>query len=67
MISNVVLISNDQDEIDWEWFGNNFGNANTQGQGQTNYFGKGLIESYDRGTTVELQQPQSRFYTYSID
>ncbi|KAK3209143.1 hypothetical protein GRF29_69g924474 [Pseudopithomyces chartarum] len=67
MISNVVLMSDDHDEIDWEWSGNNFGNANSQGQVQTNYFGKGVTGWYDRGTTVEIQQPQSRFYTYSID
>ncbi|KAF9734255.1 hypothetical protein PMIN06_003067 [Paraphaeosphaeria minitans] len=67
MISNVVLMSDDLDEIDWEWSGNNFGDFSSQGKVQTNYFGKGVTGWYDRGTTVEVQQPQAQFHTYSID
>ncbi|KAL1594291.1 60S ribosomal protein L37 [Paraconiothyrium brasiliense] len=64
MVDNVVLMSDDLNEVNWEWSGNNFGNVNSQGQVQTGYFGKGLTGWYDRGTTVEVQQ--SRFYAYSI-
>lgn len=38
IVSSAVLISDDADEIDWEWSGNNFGD--TVAKGQNNYYGK---------------------------
>jgi LysM repeat protein len=65
MISSSVLISDDLDEIDWEWSGNNFG-AST-GKVQTNYYGKGITGNYDRGTQPSIDSPQTTFHTYTID
>lgn len=67
MISSSVLMSDDFDEIDWEWSGNNFGDTGSQGKVQTNYFGKGVIGSYDRSTFVDVMEPAARFHTYSVD
>lgn len=38
IVSSAVLMSDDLDEIDWEWSGNNFGD--TVSKGQNNYYGK---------------------------
>jgi hypothetical protein len=43
IVSSVVLQSDDRDEIDWEWVGSD------SEQVQTNYFGKGITGSYNRG------------------
>lgn len=40
IISSSVLISDDLDEIDWEFSGNNFGYTGSSGMGQNNYYGK---------------------------
>lgn len=42
IISSAVLMSDDADEIDWEFSGNNFGDTASAGKGQNNYFGKVL-------------------------
>ncbi|ERF73146.1 hypothetical protein EPUS_02987 [Endocarpon pusillum Z07020] len=65
MISSAVLMSDDQDEIDWEWSGNNFGH-NT-GKVQTNYFGKGITGYWDRGTQPDMDDPINKFHTYTFD
>lgn len=65
IISSSVLLSDDLDEIDWEWSGNNFGTS--AGRVQTNYFGKGVTGTYDRGTQPAVSNPQTVFHTYSID
>lgn len=62
-----MLISDDFDEIDWEWSGNNFGNANSKGMVQNNYFPKGLTGTYDRGLFVDISSPQTNWHTYSVD
>ncbi|GIZ46716.1 hypothetical protein CKM354_000983000 [Cercospora kikuchii] len=68
MISSAVLMSDDFDEIDFEFSGNNFGNpAWTAGVGQNNYFGKGLTGNYDRGSYFEVSRPQDTFHTYSFE
>ncbi|KAL8828246.1 MAG: hypothetical protein Q9170_006690, partial [Blastenia crenularia] len=61
VISSMVLISDDLDEIDWEFLG---GATSTV---QTNYFGKGYTGSYNRSTTPAVANPQSMFYTYTLD
>lgn len=40
IVSSAVLMSDDADEIDWEWSGNNF--RDSAGKGQNNYYGKVL-------------------------
>ncbi|KXT09278.1 hypothetical protein AC579_9924 [Pseudocercospora musae] len=68
MISSAVLMSDDFDEIDFEFSGNNFGNLEwTAGKGQNNYFGKGLTGNYDRGRYFDVSNPQETFHTYSVD
>ncbi|KAI4145259.1 MAG: hypothetical protein L6R39_003876 [Caloplaca ligustica] len=61
IVSSMVLLSDDLDEIDWEFLG---GATSTV---QTNYFGKGYTGSYNRSTTPAVANPQSTFYTYTLD
>ena len=65
IISSAVLISDDFDEIDQEFSGNNFGMS--YGQGQNNYFGKGITGVYDRGAFFNVSSPSTQFHTYTID
>ena len=67
IVSSSVLISDDYDEIDWEFSGNNFGATSSSGQVQTNYYGKGNTGYYDRSTNADVNQPQASFHTYSVD
>ena len=67
IISSVVMLSDTQDEIDWEWSGNNFGDEQSNGVVQANYFGKGITGNYDRGSSHPVDSPQSQFHTYSFD
>lgn len=60
IISSVVLQSDDLDEIDWEWVG-----VETT-QAQSNYFGKGNTESYDRGAFHPVDG-QASFHKYGIE
>ena len=61
IISSVILMSDDDDEIDLEWVGSD----NTQVQ--TNYFGKGFTGTYNRGGFSSVQSPASSMHTYTID
>ncbi|KAL9100782.1 MAG: hypothetical protein Q9163_003878 [Psora crenata] len=61
IISSCVLQSDTRDEIDWEWRGSD------NSQVQTNYFGKGLTTSYNRGADHPDPGNQDGFKTYSID
>jgi beta-glucanase (GH16 family) len=65
VISSAVLMSDGAGEIDLEFSGNNFGAAG--GKVQTNYFGKGMIGNYDRGTRPMVEDPQIGFHTYALD
>jgi beta-glucanase (GH16 family) len=65
IISSAVLMSDDQDEIDWEFSGNNF--AMGGGNVGTNYFGKGIEGNYDRGTYPAVSSPQTQFHSYVLD
>ncbi|RYP63908.1 hypothetical protein DL771_009020 [Monosporascus sp. 5C6A] len=69
IISSSVLMSDSFDEIDWEMSGNNFNLSAKYPQGvvQNNYFSKGIVGNYDRGMWVPLADPQTTFYTYSVD
>ncbi|KAK5102514.1 60S ribosomal protein L37 [Exophiala xenobiotica] len=65
LITGCVLMSDNKDELDWEWSGNNFKSNN--GVVQTNYFGKGITGNYDRGTQEAVDNPTGSFHTYSYD
>ncbi|EXJ79594.1 hypothetical protein A1O3_07873 [Capronia epimyces CBS 606.96] len=65
IITGAVMMSDDLDEIDWEWSGNNF--AGASGKVQTNFFGKGITGYYDRGSTPAVTAPQDQFHTYALD
>jgi beta-glucanase (GH16 family) len=43
IVSSAVLMSDDADEIDLEFSGNNFGDTSSSGKGQNNYYGKVCI------------------------
>lgn len=66
IISSSVLMSDNFDEIDWEFSGNNF-NLSTTGMGQNNYFGKGITGDYDRGMFFNVASPMSQTHTYVVD
>ncbi|KAK4946881.1 60S ribosomal protein L37 [Elasticomyces elasticus] len=65
IITAATLLSDDLDEVDWEWSGNDFDQPS--GLVQTNYFGKGVTGNYDRSTTVTVSDPQAEFHTYAWD
>lgn len=60
MISSAVLLSDDLDEIDYEFSGNNF--AKDRGTAQTNYFGKGVTGDSSRGTYPAVADPTAGKY-----
>jgi len=61
IVSSVVLLSDDLDEIDWEWTGTN------TAQVQSNYFGKGDTTTYDRAAWHGVGTPQSTSHVYKFD
>ncbi|RMZ75774.1 hypothetical protein DV738_g5308, partial [Chaetothyriales sp. CBS 135597] len=61
IVSSAVLQSDCLDEIDWEWLGGN------NDQVQSNYFGKGITVSYNRGAFHGDENNHDEFHTYSID
>ncbi|CAF9911277.1 MAG: hypothetical protein GOMPHAMPRED_007362 [Gomphillus americanus] len=61
IVSSLVLLSDDLDEVDWEWVGSQGGKV------QTNYFGKGNTTVYDRGLTLSDGTKSDGFNTYELD
>ncbi|KAI4266148.1 MAG: hypothetical protein LQ337_008882, partial [Flavoplaca oasis] len=61
IVSSMVLLSDDLDEIDWEFLGGVTTNV------QTNYFGKGYTGTYNRSTSPAVESPQTQFHTYALD
>ena len=61
IVSSMVLLSDDLDEVDWEFRGSITDSV------QTNYFGKGYTGTYNRSTTASVATPQAVFHTYAID
>lgn len=62
IVSSMVLLSDDLDEVDWEFRGSIADSV------QTNYFGKGFTGTYNRSTTVPLAfNPQTGLHTYALD
>lgn len=60
IISSMVLLSDDLDEIDWEMTGTGGNHV------QTNYYGKGFLD-YTKAEYVNVASPNSEFHTYSLD
>ena len=59
IVSSMVLLSDDLDEIDWEMTG-------TGGsQIETNYYGKG-VPNYNNYEYVNVTTPQTEFHTYGV-
>lgn len=61
IISSMVLISDDLDEIDIEWIGGD------TSQVQSNFFSKGDTSTYDRGAFHPVDSPQTTMHSYAID
>jgi beta-glucanase (GH16 family) len=61
IVSSAVLQSDCLDEIDWEWLGGDDGLV------QSNYFGKGITTSYNRGAFHDARNNHDQFHIYSID
>lgn len=61
IVSASVLISDDLDEIDWEWLGAN------DAQVQTNYFSKGDDSTFNRGGFSPVADSQEEFHTYTVE
>ncbi|KAK0255603.1 hypothetical protein LTR91_002589 [Friedmanniomyces endolithicus] len=61
IVSSIVFLSDDLDEIDWEFLGGN------TAQVETNFFGKDNTTTYDRAVYYPVSTPQSSFHTYTID
>ncbi|KAI1822971.1 concanavalin A-like lectin/glucanase domain-containing protein [Xylaria intraflava] len=72
IISNLALWSDIQDEIDWEFSGNQHGSMpfpppDGMWTAQTNFFVRGKM--WDEGVTYEraAYKPTTQFHTYSVD
>lgn len=61
IVTSVVLISDDLDEIDWEWVGNDHSKV------QTNFFAKGDVSTYDRGQYHDKANSMEDLHTYVLD
>ncbi|KAI8632579.1 concanavalin A-like lectin/glucanase domain-containing protein [Xylariaceae sp. FL1651] len=61
IVSSLVLQSDCLDEIDNEWLGAD------DPEVQTNYFGKGITGSYNRGQFNPAPNSQEEFITYTVD
>ncbi|KAL2870957.1 glycoside hydrolase family 16 protein [Aspergillus lucknowensis] len=61
IVSSAVLQSDNLDEIDWEWLGGNNDYV------QTNYFGKGNTDNFNRAATHDNRGNHDDFHTYTID
>lgn len=61
IVSSAVMQSDCLDEIDLEWLGGD------DTQVQSNYFGKGITTTYNRGAYHSAQNNHDGFHTYSVD
>lgn len=60
IVSSVVLQSDDRDEIDLEWIGSDTKHV------QTNYYGKGHEEIWDRGAFHEVEGGVDIYHNYTV-
>ncbi|KFY82198.1 hypothetical protein V500_10731 [Pseudogymnoascus sp. VKM F-4518 (FW-2643)] len=60
IVSSIVLLSKDLDEVDWELIGGNETHV------QSNYFGKGNETSYDRAFWHPVEKPMDEFHNYTL-
>lgn len=61
IVSSAVMQSDCLDEIDLEWLGGD------DTQVQSNYFGKGITTTYNRGAFHSAPNNHDGFHTYSVD
>jgi hypothetical protein len=61
IVSSAIMQSDCLDEIDLEWLGGD------DTQVQSNYFGKGITTTYNRGAYHSAPNNHDGFHTYSID
>ncbi|KAK9383981.1 concanavalin A-like lectin/glucanase domain-containing protein, partial [Kockiozyma suomiensis] len=61
IVSAVVLLSDDGDEIDLEWIGGDPSHV------QSNYFSRGDTSTWDRGQIHSANAVTTSFHTYTID
>ncbi|TKA70024.1 hypothetical protein B0A55_09084 [Friedmanniomyces simplex] len=61
IVSPIVFLSDDLDEIDWEFLGGNTAEV------ETNFFGKDNTTAYDRAIYYPVTTPQTEFHTYTVD
>lgn len=60
IVSSAILLSDDLDELDWEFLG---GEADVA---QTNYFGKGQTGTTDREGSIDVEDSQTKSHNYTI-
>ncbi|OBT84351.1 hypothetical protein VE02_07256 [Pseudogymnoascus sp. 03VT05] len=60
IVSSIVLLSKDLDEIDWELIGGNETHV------QSNYFGKGNDTLFDRALWHPVNKPMDEFHNYTV-
>ncbi|KAF2724360.1 glycoside hydrolase family 16 protein [Polychaeton citri CBS 116435] len=60
IVSSLVLLSDDLDEIDWEWLGAR------NDEVQSNYFGKGQTTTYTRSAVHTATDSQDQWHEYSV-
>lgn len=61
VVSAVVLMSDDKDEVDWEWLGG------VDSRVQQNYYGKGNTTTYDRMIEAPNPNNQNAFHSYALN
>ncbi|RHZ43350.1 hypothetical protein CDV55_100042 [Aspergillus turcosus] len=60
IVSSIVMLSDDLDEVDWESTGTD------TTQMETNYFGKGNTTTYNRAIWETVSTPQDEFHAYKV-
>lgn len=61
IISDMMLLSDDLDEVDWEFRGT------LTDEVQTGWFGKGVTGLYNHSITPTIPTPMTQFHTYAYD
>ena len=61
IISDMMTLSDDLDELDWEFRGS------LDDEVQTGWFGKGVTGLYNHSITPKIPTPMTQFHTYTFD